>query len=56
MDGSMSGSVNGMIRAEDGQNFFTGGDYKVSKKLRAWYPVKRILETIKCCGIFTFLF
>ena len=56
MDGSMSGSVNGMVQSEDGQKFFTSGDDKVSRKLRAEYPVKRILETIKCCGIFTFLF
>ena len=54
MDGSMSGSVNGMVRSEDGQKFFTGGDDKV--KIRAEYPAETILETIKCCGIFTFLF
>ena len=30
MDGSMSGSVNGMVRSEDGQKFFTGGDDKVN--------------------------
>jgi len=31
MDGSMSGSVNGMVRSEDGQKFFTGGDDKLVK-------------------------
>ena len=34
MDGSMSGSVNGMVRSEDGQKFFTGGDDKVKIKGR----------------------
>ena len=34
MDGSMSGSVNGMVRSEDGQKFFTGGDDKVKIKAR----------------------
>ena len=30
----MSGSVNGMVRSEDGQKFFTGGDDKVKIKGR----------------------
>ena len=30
----MSGSVNGMVRSEDGQKFFTGGDDKVKNKDR----------------------
>jgi WD40 repeat protein len=31
MDGSMSGSVNGMVRSEDGAKFFRGGDDKLVK-------------------------
>ena len=50
----MSGSVNGMVRSEDGQKFFTGGDDKV--KIKGRIPCSKNLETIKCCGILTFLF
>ena len=50
MDGSMSGSVNGMVRSEDGQKFFTGGDDKV--KIKGRIPCSKNFETIKFMGIF----